>query len=339
MGLLELLGHETWYVREAAARTLGRATAKGDAPAIKGLVRVLRDQRDEVVQSALGSLGMIARRGDSMVVDALLEQLGSGGSWVTKSATASALAQVAEFGEERVVSALLEKLNEPHEEVRRAAMAALPNLTDASDRHLIDLLIDTLACTSSIPDARAAAASLLGKVVGDVHGPGFGRGTSTIVVSALLMHARNASENWLVRRACIDSLTQIVPKGQVDIVHGLLPLAHDEDTGVRQGAMEAFALLAPRGHEDIVCALLPILDGSGGSDDEKLPFMRKAAVEALGAVAKLGDARVVQVLLARLNDPSDGVREAAGEALKRVSEAGDDAVLEALLSELMQDEG
>merc|ERR1712129_692237 len=106
MGLLELLGHETWYVREAAARTLGRATAKGDAPAIKGLVRVLRDQRDEVVQSALGSLGMIARRGDSMVVDALLEQLGSGGSWVTKSATASALAQVAEFGEERVVSAL-----------------------------------------------------------------------------------------------------------------------------------------------------------------------------------------------------------------------------------------
>jgi len=334
---LELLVHETWYVREAAARTLGRATSRGDARAITGLVRVLQDQRDEVVQSALSSLGMIARRGDSTVVDALLEQLGSGGSWLTKSATASALAQVAEFGEERVVSALLEKLNEPHEEVRRAAMAALPQLADASDRHLIDLLIDTLACTSSIPDARAAAASLLGKVVGDAHG--LGRGISTIVVSALLMHARNASENWLVRRACVDALTQIVPKGQVDIVHGLIPLAHDEDTGVRQAAIEAFTLLAPRGHEDIVRSLLPILDGSGGSDDEKLPFMRKAAVEALGAVAKVGDARVVQVLLARLNDPSDGVREAAGEALKRVSEAGDDAVLEALLAELMQDEG
>jgi len=111
----------------------------------------------------------------------------------------------------------------------------------------------------------------------------------------------------------------------------------DGDTGVRLAAITAVAAIAPRGHAATVGALLE-LAGRGGGNGETLPFLRKAAVEALGRVSSVGDSNVVQALLARLNDSSDGVREAAAEALKHVSEQGDDSVVEALLNELLQED-
>lgn len=335
--LLQMLKHEQWFARHAAASTLGRVVCKGDAEVVSGLVDALKDAREEVVQSVLAALGTVSRRGDLTVVAALLSELEAGGSWLTQQGIAQALAQVAEIGDARVAAALLAKLNDPHEEVRRSAMTALPSIVERGDPRTVESLITQIgvAPDESIPGAgsaesRAACATLLGQLAGDGAGcESRNQHAIAVLLKCVLCH----SESWLLRRASIESLSHLARRGDMEVVQALLPSVADEDTGVRLAAVKSLSATAPRGHAETVGVLLGLLDDRNGG--ERMPFLRKAAVQALGCAARVGDGAVVSTLLARLSDPHDSVREAAAEALKQVSEKGDESVVEALLDDLL----
>jgi len=338
-GLIRLLRHGSWFVRQAVASALGRIASRGDGQSVEALVSVLVDEREEVVQAALDSLGKLGRQGDVVLVDALLEQLRRSDSWRAKCSASQALAQVADRGVPQVTSALLENLSDSHEEVRQAAISALPQVAIIGDQQLAAAIIErikapetTQASSTVVGDAnaRAAAATVLGRVLGETVG---WRGP----VEALLGCIRSPSECWLVRRVSIESLVRIVPRGDSEALDALLPCIADEDGGVRQAAVVALGAVAKRGDRDATRALVRMLEPGGEGDtlQERLPFLRLAMVVALGQVAPIGNAAAIKALLARLDDAHAGVRDAATEALKSVSEKGDEAVVEALLDDLL----
>jgi len=326
--LVQRLEHCTWFVRQAAATALGRLASRGDARVVSGLTAMLGDEREGVVEAALEALGAVVRRGDARTVETLLARLEDGGSFLMMRNMARALAQVSERGDERVQSVLLSRLRDQHEEVRRAVIDALPQVAVPGDRLLLDTLVSELApAAGNSDDSRAAAATLLGRVAGERDSGG------RDVLAALLTRVTCAEENWLVRRAAIEALTQVSRRGDAEVVEALLPCVAHSDNGVRQAAVGALGVVAPRGNARVVDALLGVLDGG----NQQLPFLRRAAVHALGHVANVGDGRVMPALLARLDDAHDSVREAAVEALAHVSEKGDDVVVETLLDDLLRE--
>lgn len=329
--LLHRIGHRVWFVRQAAARALGHIANRGDPNVAQRLTALLTDDREEVVQSALESLVSVARPGDICIVDALLLRLDQGGSWQTMNAIANTLPQMVVIGDERVKAFLLSKLSDSREEARRVALLALPQVTDAGDHELLATLVLLLRGSDQAErnhDTRAAAASLLGRVGTQAcHAS-----SSRDVRSVLLDCAQDALENWLVRKACLESLAQVVSKGDPDIVTQILPCMSAEDHGVRQAAIRAVAMLARVGDRT---SLEPLLRVAGSRDEQ--PFIRCVAVKALADVAPVDDRATIDVLLAQLSDANSCIRDAATEALSRVSLPEDDTVLEALLADLLKE--
>jgi len=334
--LLGLLSHDIWFVRQAAASCFGRSIAmRGDVRVVEGLLGLLKDDREETVCEALDALSAVGRVGDGAVASALIAHLKSEtGEWLTKPSAVRALAEVADRGDVEAVAALIALLDEPREEVRQAVIAAVPRIALPGDRELASALgARVTGGDVGAPDARAAAAILLGHVLA-----GAGTGGAQEEASVLRACVRDSSECWLVRRACIDALARAAPRGDRESVAAVAPCVADADSGVRQAAVVALGSLAARGDREATLALLSVLRGGEHAGmSESLPFVRLAAAQSLGKVARVGDAASVKVLLAGLNDPHAGVRDAAAEALKHVSEQGDDLVVEALLDELLAD--
>lgn len=323
--LLELLDSSTWFVRQAAIGVLGHVASKGHALAAQALVQSLADPRDEVVQASVEALSSVARRGDQNVVNALLAKLqDSACTWPTARDAALALMQLAERGDTRVVALLLDKLGDPHEEVRRAAMAALPQVAEP-DEELYAKLLTRLRRSSSSGDSRACAASLLGILATE-------GGSSICSIRCVLLDlATDVEEGWLLRCAAIEALSSIFSSGDQQLVDSVIPCLSDADTGVRQSSVNLIAQLATYGDAHTVRVLLKMLG------EEQFPFIRADVARALGRVAAVGHRLVVDALLARLSDTSSSVRDAAAEALRRVSESGDPDTVDALLDSLLQD--
>jgi HEAT repeat protein len=327
--LLQRLEHQVWFVRQAAASALGRIAKKGDGRVASHLATLLPDDNEEVAQAVLESLTIVTPIGDAGVVDALLKRLEQGGTWLVMEGLANALQQIPDHGDEQVKAALIDKISNPREEVRRVALAALPELVDPGDQDLCHSLVALLE-SADLPgishDARAAAASLLGRITSDCHE----RATIHTTISALLACISAASENWLVRRAAIESLAKVAARGDSKVFESLLPCMSDPDHGVRQATISAIAALSTRGDRRCLDAILSVVKSA-----EELPFLRRAAIQALGSVALVGDSSIVRILLAQLNDPHHSIRDAAAEVLTSVSEQGDEVVLDALLNDLL----
>jgi len=331
-GLVRSLRHEAWFVRQAAATAAGRMSHKGDEGVIEMLIARLGDDREEVAQAALDALAAVSRPGDQDVIGAVLEQLGASGSTVRCSAIQT-LAQVSDRGDSRVLTELLLVLGDDHQEVRQALISAVPCIAIAGDPTVVHELISKLEAPELDANARAAAASLLGRVSND-------DGSSRAPIQSLLKCLQGDEECWLVRRASIDALACIVPRGDHKVVESLVACTMDADSGVRQSAVSALGAVARRGDLRATATLVRLLhpQGSGGDGlHEKMPFMRLAIVQALGQVSPVGHNGALQALLGRLDDPHAGVRDAAAESLKHVSEQGDDALVEALLHDLLAD--
>lgn len=126
-----------------------------------------------------------------------------------------------------------------------------------------------------------------------------------------------------LRRAAVDTIGKLAPKGDAKTTEMLIKLLGDVDGGVRRAAVEALGKISVKRralaseldqaalevHEKVLDVLILRLSDS-------VSAVKWAAVQALGAVAKKGDAKTTAALTSLLEDPDVGVKQAAARALE-----------------------
>ncbi|HXQ31769.1 MAG TPA: HEAT repeat domain-containing protein [Steroidobacteraceae bacterium] len=184
----------------------------------------------------------------------------------------------------QTVRYLVPILKDESEYARRAAVEVLNEVGDATSiKHLLDAIKD------SDWWVRSRAADALGKIGGPR------------VVEAVLVLVRDRDED--IRRTAIEILNLTKDERAVDY---LLQATHDTDWWVSERAVDALA-------EMRTARAMPRLV-------EMLKGPARSVPSAIRALAKLGDAKVVDTLLPQLARPEKEIRIEAMSALARLTD-------------------
>ena len=320
--LLELLGHEDRYVRESAARGLGRL---GDKRAIEALVTALMDGQYRVSRAAANALKDIDRKwaataaarkavpaliasvrasnfngplhvvkalgaiGDARAVEPLVGALSCRGAAVRETA-ARALAQIdpkwrALPTARKAVPQYAAALKDKARGKRLPAALALGFIADA---RAVEPLIAALKDGDS--SLRREAARALGNI-------GDARAMEPLI--AVL-----ADREYKARYAAAGALGRI---GDARAVPALVAALKDRSDFVRMHAAEALGLIGDRR------ATEPVI----GALTDRAARVRGEAARAL---AKLGDARGAEPLVAAVKKDGSAISEALADLLAKAAQ-------------------
>eukprot|EP00445_Apocalathium_hangoei_P022051 CAMPEP_0203900750 /NCGR_PEP_ID=MMETSP0359-20131031/42978_1 /ASSEMBLY_ACC=CAM_ASM_000338 /TAXON_ID=268821 /ORGANISM="Scrippsiella Hangoei, Strain SHTV-5" /LENGTH=519 /DNA_ID=CAMNT_0050824271 /DNA_START=19 /DNA_END=1574 /DNA_ORIENTATION=+ len=126
------LGDADERVATAAARALPRLVhARGHAPAVAAARRQLRAAPVGTRRAAVGALGELAEKGDTVVVDALVVLAKCEPEWSVRLAVARAIAQVATRGDAHAYGCLEELMQDPNAIVRSIASGAIVHVASS----------------------------------------------------------------------------------------------------------------------------------------------------------------------------------------------------------------
>jgi len=197
---------------------------------------------------------------------------------------------------------LIEILKDENENARRAAVEVLNEVGNANSvKHLLGSLKD------SDWWVRSRAADALGKIGGPK------------VIDAVLQLVRDKDED--IRRAAIEILNQTKDERAVD---SLIQATRDSDWWVSERAVDA---LAEIGSKRAVPRLMEMLH---------TPVNGKATPIVVRALGKLGDSKLVDMLLPLIARPE---REIRIEAIQALSKVADEARAEQVRGELQAQVG
>jgi HEAT repeat protein len=326
----KLLGSKDPSLRAEAARILGKIKD----PSCKGpLVKALGDV-PEVAAAAvtgLGSLGdesvagnvldiivhedegvraavckVLGKLGGKAAIEALLVAL-SDSSFVVRSAAAEALGLRIGPG---VTEALIAALGDSSIEVRSSAAKALGHGTGPV---VVEALVNALG--SPEIDVRVAAAEALGEI---------GDAASVEPLIALLAEgAGSGSKSGGLRIVAVRALGKI---GDARALPALAPLLEDEDDGL---VANVAAALGEIGDKEATPALMAALKAhaagfycmDGFDSLTGVGFgscTHWTTVSILAALAKIGDASALDLVMGFIQDPDPEARKAAAELIVKV---------------------
>lgn len=194
-----------------------------------------------------------------------------------------------------VIKHLVDVLKDENEYARRSAVEVLNEVGDArSVKYLLDAIKDADWWV------RSRAADALGKIGGPR------------VLDAVLQLVRDKDDD--LRRAAIEILNQTKDERAVN---SLIEATRDNDWWVSERAVDA---LAEIGSKRAVPRLLEMLQGPA-----------RSVPTALRALGKLGDARVLEQVVAQLARPEPGIRvEALAAAAKLTDDRHADTIRQAV---------
>lgn len=274
--------------------------------------RKLARQRLKIEQDK--AFGDIVRH--TAVVEGLCQRLSDMDREVRWTAAQALVQDIAEVDDLIVMEALAKCLEHSEEEVQQLAIqmikgSALGVCITPGHQEMTSALCKRFASTRK--EVRAAAAGAL------VHHCKPGDATAVTFLIPLLWHADSH-----VRQDCLTTLSNLVPKGAVEVVRQVERGAFEPDPAIRIMAIYALSELADS-DDNVTAALLE--DLLFDQDDAVVC----AATYAVAQLAKRGDAESLDVLLNNCQDMSEAVRRASIDALTRVSAKGDAAVVDAAL--------
>jgi HEAT repeat protein len=263
-------------VRKRAAWALGEIW---EEEATGALLSALRDP-DAAVRAEV--LGALRGRRPPGIMEALLPFLHDPAPEVRVAAVRT----VAACGDDRSVEPLLAVLKDPDPDVRAAAIRALPQLGDS--RAVEPLLA---ALKNPTPDLRAAAVAALVA--------SYDRRAKEPVLA--MLH----DPSPVVRRRVVDAIGGSSSRRLVDLQ---VTATRDEDEGIRCAALSHLENLL----ESLGKRKASVRQAFTAALKDGSPSVRQVAV---GAVAQLGPADTVDLLLPMLRDPDPYVRTEAIECL------------------------
>jgi HEAT repeat protein/energy-coupling factor transporter ATP-binding protein EcfA2 len=320
-------------------------------PAVKPLIRALRDQDSEVRQRAVWALVQLRE----LAVEPLISALQDKDSWVRQKAV-EALERIGEpavkpligalqdkdsrvrrraaealekIGDARAVGSLIGALRDEHNGVRWSAAEALGKIGEPAVEPLIEALRDkdsrvrqkVAEALGGIADARA-----VGPLIGALRDKdSWVRRRAAEALEKIRGPAVGPligalwDEDSRVRRRAAEALGEI---GDARAVGPLIGALRDKDSRVRQKVAEALGKIGEPAVEPLIGAL---------RDENRL--VRRRAGEALGEIR---DARAVEPLIGALRDRDSWVRRRAAEALEKI---GDPRPLPHLRRVAREDEG
>ncbi|CAJ1415747.1 unnamed protein product [Effrenium voratum] len=199
-----------------------------------------------------------------------------------RQAALNTLSRAAETGSKAAIEAVSACLQDNSGEVRRIALKALSCISEEGNTQVIDLLCESLQRGDVF--TKATAIKGLIKVAGIGHDQ---------FVATMLELSVGAT-----RRFAIESLPQVTLRGDPRSVKAASTALLDKDAQVRQAAVQSLGQLAPRGDQEVIAQLLRCLQ----EDSDKV--VRRCAAIALGQVALQDDTKVLAVLQASAGDSS-----------------------------------
>jgi HEAT repeat protein len=250
-GLIKALGYQKdARVGQAASFALGEI---GDPRAVKPLIAVLKDHKEDVRKAAAIALGKI---GDPRAVEPLIAVLKEIEGVVFRGVCRAAAEALGEIGDPRAVEPLIAALKDKDEYVRKAAAIALGEI---GDPRAVEPLTNALQYGG--PELRKAAAEALDKL-GWLPDEG-ANGAAYWVVKNEWARCVKIGEPALVpltaalkdlkedvRRAAARALGEI---GESKAVESLAAALNDEDSNVRLAIADALGKLSDP------CALVPLI--------------------------------------------------------------------------------
>lgn len=310
-----LRGDPDRRIREAAAKSLGRAIAKllsdpdRDEPlrldtVRDGLVGALRkDKEARVREAAAAALGKMEKEGRS-AVPTLAEALADKDPG-TRTAAADALRQIGKDAAEALPALQKALADKDAPRLMRVQAALAIGRIGAPDAQPVVPVLGKLVADAGTPlEVRKAAAESLGLLGRDA-----GEAAANLAVAL-------ADADTELRRAAAAALDQIGPPARAALP-SLRKAIEDKDKFVRTVALHAIGRIKNLGEERkaIVTAILACLNDS-------VIEVRVAAIETFGALGAEGLGPDTKAVIDRLTevsrDSQQDIRDAARNALKKI---------------------
>ncbi len=309
------------------------------------------EARYKTQENLLTAIGLLQRRGNKAVMNALLKYILSDSLWPN---AADSLAKLGAGGNEETIGALLRALHDPSEGARIMAARGLAKLGAGGNEEVIGALLTALRDPSG--HRRREAAESLGELgsggneevvralLTTLHDPVYmrmaaapslaklGAGGNKEAVRALLTFLRDP--DLYVRTAAIRSLGELGVGSNEEVVRALLTALHEPDWYPRAAAIRSLAKLGAGGNEEIVRALLTVLHDTEGLTEVERNLVRVEAVRSLGELGVGGNEEIVRALLTVLHDPSGGMQREAAVSLAKLGVGGNEEIVRALLIDL-----
>lgn len=214
---------------EFAAQKGSSQPVETDTDAFTAASSQLQDEDPTVRREAVQTISSIARRGDDVVVNAVLGSLDDQHPSVRQSVL-RALCNVAHRGDERVIKGVKARLRDEDQNVRQAATEAVPHIAEKGDQKMIVELTARLQLEDS-PNVRLASVHTLLNLAN--------KGDERLI-KAIIGRLRDDDPN--IRKVAIDVLPKAVEKGDERYILELAARLEDENESaeVRQAAAEPF---------------------------------------------------------------------------------------------------
>ena len=317
--VLQQLEHPFHEVRAAAARCLEAVAVAGDRAVITSLCSLLDDANKDLYGHftvrptalralstlACGSNGRMTPRATREAAAAALRQLGED-DWSLRRAAVQALPLITDCRLEPYVGRLISGLEDQNLHVRGECAAALASLFDPGDRWLS--AVTALRLVISDSHVRATAAAFLQGIL-----PGLPPAADAVLAS--VKRGRQVSGEDVLRL-----LEDTDHSGNKRALDGFAySLDHPSDA-VRQLAHDSLVTLTPSGYPATVELFLQRLDHPAA-------LVRRGAVKALARVASQGEESTVAALIRRLDDEDREVVVAAAQAAAALLPIGDRRLL------------
>mmetsp|Transcript_108243 Transcript_108243/g.316592 ORF Transcript_108243/g.316592 Transcript_108243/m.316592 type:complete len:893 (+) Transcript_108243:163-2841(+) len=333
--VISRLGDADEYVRRAAASAIGLLAEPGDKTAIAALVMRLGDDDEDVRNVSANSIVQLTSHGISyeLAMERLLPLLQEE-SGETRRASAEVMARLARRGDSVALDAVLSCLTTDIDAIVRCAAAhAAAVFAEFGDPNVLALLRGCLkrkACETA--SGRSAGGDDDASVRSEV------LGTMAVLASKGDMECLMAACNCLadpsktVRDAAVHALVQMItPGGMAEVATSVSSFLSDEDPDVICSVIKALGVTAVSGDATIVNTVLEHFS----HDDYDV---RRAAVEAIGSTAVRGEADAVTAVIGRVNDSDEDVRCSAVVALAKLANPGCHQAVRTLIQALHDDD-
>eukprot|EP00929_Paragymnodinium_shiwhaense_P054512 TRINITY_DN27329_c0_g1_i1.p1 TRINITY_DN27329_c0_g1~~TRINITY_DN27329_c0_g1_i1.p1 ORF type:complete len:496 (+),score=86.57 TRINITY_DN27329_c0_g1_i1:62-1489(+) len=221
--------------------------------------------------------------------------------------------------DDEAIQAIAIALGDEDVAVQLAAQAAMAKVADIGDQRTVAAALAQV--DSKCEWTRIAALSTLGDITGKAGDATRGSDLDLKVDSAI--KARLEDEDWGVRRAAMDAMSDRAPDNCSETIEAAKRLLEDQMGTVRESAIKAIATLVPRGSREAIDCIAPRLDDWHES-------VRRAAVIGVAKIAEKGDQHSIELEKVACDDRSWIVRKAATDSLAKTSTLNDLASLRKL---------
>lgn len=298
----ELTTNKLERVRERVCMILGNVTENGNEMVRNALLKQydVDQNHSNIVKEIIISLGKIAKNGDALVIEKLLDLTKD---YKLRDVCATALGIIAPKGDKLIIKKLTELASLCEE-----ACISLGKIGHPGDREITKTLLKALDSNTFDEIKISHALASISKGNND-----------EFVYKELLTNVSTGKRRLATRSAAC--LGQVIEKSDKNVIQELFALCDNTTSPNRSLAVIALGFCAKKGSKKVVSKLLDLI-----SEKTAHHAVRVAAAESLSKIARKGDKNVVKTLVQHLGETEEVVI-AVSSTLIDIAEKGNSEII------------